>query len=516
MSRLSVILLVTAAMGYCQIAAGQTSSTAGAQSYSVRGTVINSVTGEPLARALVTLTTQRQQAAMTDANGSFHFEEVRGGSASLIAQRPGFFPPGQLTTFVISADIDSLVLPLAPQAVISGHVASVLDVPIEDLPVRLYRRTYVNGRMQWQPANTAASDDDGQFRIAGLAAGTYCLSAGPENWRQRAHGSRLRGYPQVFYPNAADFASASLVTVAAGQQVEADFSLTQEPLFEISGQVVGVPPGMDPGLQLMNSSGDSVPLREMPSHRHEFTANVPAGRYLLKAFAANESQSLRAEMPLGVSSNATGIRLVLGVPSSIAVNVRTDSGENSGRQQAVAVMLTPTAPSSSPRQLWARPAGKRGSMEIDGAEPTTYSVEITPYDKYVISATSGSTDLLQDDLLVSADGRAGPIEIVLGSDGGEVRGTVHLPEHASGATVFLVPEHGSARQIKSADVPITGEFQFQQVRPGDYSLLALEHGDDLEYQNPDVLSSYMSNATRISVAPKQQVNATLELTSPGK
>jgi hypothetical protein len=516
--RLVAVLLVTVSIGYGQIAPGQASSTGGAQRYSVRGTVINSVTGEPLARALVTLAAQRQQMTMTDANGAFHFEEVLGGSATLTAQRPGFFPPEQLRLFTITADIDNFVIALAPQGVISGHIASLLNVPIEDIPVHLYRRMYVYGRVRWQPANIVTSDDDGQFRIAGLEAGAYCLSAGPENFRQRAAGSRPRGYPQVFYPNAADLSAASVITIAAGQQVEADFSLAQEPLFEVSGQVVGLTPGMYASIQLTNSSGEDIPVGQMPSERQEFTAHVAAGRYLLKAFASNEAQSLQGAMPLNVSSNATGIQLVLGARSSIPVSVRTDSsGENSGREQPVGVMLIPTTTSSRPMQLWARPvAGKRGNLEIEGADPATYSVEITAYGKYVISATSGSTDLLQNDLVVSTDGRAEPIEIVVGSDGGEVSGTVHLAEHASGATVFLVPEHGPARQLKIAGILPTGEFQFEQVRPGDYYLLALDRGDDLEYQNPDVLSSYMSGATRISVAASQQLRVTLELTSAGK
>ncbi len=526
------VLLITTSVSYGQVgvqASDQPSSTAASQTHSIRGTVVNSVTSEPLARALVTLAAQRVQIAMTDANGSFHFEDVLGGSVALTAQRPGFFPPEQLAhPFTITADIENFVIALAPQGVIGGHIASGLNAPIEDLPVHLYRRMYLSGRVRWQPANLVTSDDDGQFRFAGLEAGAYCLSAGPENFRQRAPGSRPRGYPQVFYPNAADLTSASVITIAAGQQVEADFSLTQEPLFEISGQVVGLAPGMYAAVQLTNSSAEDFPVQQMRSERQEFIAHVAAGRYLLKAFASNESQSLQGETPLNVSSNATGIQLVLGVRSSIPVNVRTDSGgENSGRDnsgpawpdnsgpaQQVGVVLIPTAASSRPMQLWARPvAGKRGSLEIDGAEPTTYSVEITPFGKYVVSATSGSTDLLQNDLVVSADGRAEPIEILLGSDGGEVNGTVHLSEHASGATVLLIPEHGPARQLKIAGVPPTGEFQFEQVRPGDYLLLALDRGDDFEYQNPDVLNSYMSSASRVSVAPKQQVKVTLELTS---
>jgi hypothetical protein len=514
------VLLLGAAIGSGQIDSGRAGSGGEGKRYSVQGTVVNSVTGIPIARALVNLGVQGERMGMTDANGVFHIEGVPEGQARLTAERPGFFPSDPAGRLVpITSDVDGLVIALSPQAVISGRITSIQNVPIEELPVHLYRRVYVNGRAQWQMANTVTSDDDGQFRIGGLQAGSYCLSAGPENWKQRASGSRPRGYAQVFYPNAADLASASVISLSAGQQVEADLSLTQEPLFEISGQVVGVPPGLDAGVELRNSTGDPLPIQQMHSERHDFSTYVPAGRYVVKAFVINETLALQGTVPVNVAANVAGIQVPLGSRSAIPVNVRMESGGGNSAQLSpnVSVMLMPTANSSNISQAWAQPVGgRRGSLEINGAEPGTYSVEITTYGKYVVSATSGTTDLLRDDLTVSADGGAAPIEIVLGSDGGEVSGNVKLSDRANGVTVLLVPEHGAAGQVKSAATGASGEFQFEQVRPGDYYLLALEHGDDLEYQNPDVLSGYLSSATRVSVAPKQQAQATLELIAAGK
>lgn len=517
---LLAVLLIGAAISYAQIDSGTAAPGGEGKRYSVRGSVVNSVTGEPIARALVNLQGQSQQMTMTDANGSFRFEGVPAGRATLAAERPGFFRTDERARiFSIATDIDNRVIALSPQAVISGRVASIQNVPIEDLPVHFYRRVYVNGRAQWQMASMTTSDDDGQFRMGGLQSGSYCLSAGPENWKPRAPGSRPRGYPQVFYPNAAELSSASVISLTAGQQAEANLSLTQEPLFEISGQVVGVPPGIDAAVQLRNAAGDAVPIRQMHSERHDFSTYVPAGSYVLKAFVSNETLSLQGTVPVNVAANAAGIQVPLGPRSSIPVNVRTEPGSgNSSQPQAnVSVMLVPTTNISNIPQAWAQPVpGRKGSLEIHGAEPATYSVEITAYGKYVVSATSGTADLLRDDLTVSADGRAEPIEIVLGGDGGEVSGNVKLPERANGVTVLLVPEHGAAGQVKSAGTQSSGDFQFEQVRPGDYYLLAVEHGDDLEYQNPDVLSGYLSSATPVSVAPKQQVNATLQLISAGK
>jgi len=506
-----LVLLLSASAAHGQVESGTNGQQ---QRHSVRGTVVNSVTGTPIARALVTMSGEGDSAAMTDANGAFRFEGVAEGQERVAAERPGFFAVdtrGQ--AFSVAGDVDGLVIPLMPQAVISGRIASLQSVALEDLPVHLFLRSYNNGRAQWQLAGVSTSDDDGQFRFGGLQPGSYALSAGPENWRARAAGSRPHGYTQVFYPNAPDFGSASVIAVSAGQQAEANFSLSTEPLFEISGQVTGAPPGLDSLIQLRNSAGENVPV--MTRDGRSFSTFVPAGNYLVSAAVSNETISLQGSLPVAVAGNAAGIRVSLVPRSSITVNVRSEGGEaGTGRgslSESVRVMLVPPVLGLH-GQLWAQPiSGQRGHMEIYGAEPGQYSVEITAYGKYVVSATSGSTNLLTDPLMVSSDGQAEPIEIVLASDGGNVSGSVQASEPINGATVLLIPDRSSAGQVQSAALSGSGDFQFEQVRPGNYSIIALEKGDDLEYQNPETLSRYLPRATQITVASKQQVQANLQL-----
>jgi len=511
---LAMLLIATAAYG--QVESGAPTQQ---PRHAVRGTVVNSVTGEPIARALVTMSGETEPATMTDANGAFRFDAVPEGQERVAAERPGFFPVdtrGQ--AFSVAGDVEGLVIPLAPQAVIRGRIASLQNVALEDLPVRLFLRSYSNGRAQWQLAGMTTSDDDGQFRFGGLQGGSYCVTAGPENWRQRAPGSRPRGYAEVFYPNAPDFSSASVISVNAGQQAEANFSLAPEPLFEISGQVAGVPAGLESSVQLRNGAGESVPV--MPRGPHSFSTFVPAGNYLVSAAASNETVSLQGSLPLAVAGNTANIQVMLTPRSSITVNVRSEGAEASaGRtslSEAVRVMLVPPILGLH-GQLWAQPVnGQRGRMEIYGAEPGTYSVEITAYGKYVVSAISGSTNLLTDPLVVSSDGQAEPIELLLAGDGGMVSGSVQTSEPINGATVLLIPDRTSAGLVQSAALSGSGDFQFEQVRPGNYSLIALEKGDELEYQNPEALSRYLSRATQITVASKQQVQANLQLISADK
>src|SRR5215470_17088413 len=154
--------------------------------FSLGGTVVNSVTGEPVSRALVSAADR--QYAMTDTSGHFQLDGLHGGDVMLTAAKPGFFnpdPAGPIqepsVRVSLTADIADVVVKLMPQAVVAGRITSLAGAALEDFPVRLYVRKILEGRAQWQPAGTTQTDEDGAFRIADLRPGQYCLSAGPEH-----------------------------------------------------------------------------------------------------------------------------------------------------------------------------------------------------------------------------------------------------------------------------------------------------------------------------------------------
>src|SRR5215470_4273395 len=61
------------------------------RTYEVRGTVINRVTHEPIARAMVAISGESSNAQLTDNEGRFDFPSIPGGTSMLRARRPGFF-----------------------------------------------------------------------------------------------------------------------------------------------------------------------------------------------------------------------------------------------------------------------------------------------------------------------------------------------------------------------------------------------------------------------------------------
>jgi hypothetical protein len=489
----------------------------------VSGSVTNSVTGMPIARALVELDARTVRHILTDATGMFRFEGVPEGLARLEAERPGFLQPSDVGTerrrslsVQVTADVEGVVLKLVPQGELAGYVRSIQGTPIEDFPVRVYYRNIAEGKVQWQKAASISSGEDGYFRVFGMPAESVVISAGPERWRPRPPGAPHFGYPSVFYSDARGFAVANAITVAPGQQVEADFSLSQEPLFEISGEVAGVPGTIDTKVELSNNSGETLPLVQIHPERHDFSGFVAEGTYALRVSAEVEGQLWQATVPLSITSNTAGIRVVLRRRPPIAVKVRNASDVDHNRKPnwlSAAVTLTSEAPSINPLQFIARQAanGDQASMEIAGAEPGSYSVEINSYGTYVKSAISGSTNLLHEDLLVAEDGSVPAIDIVLSDDGGQVAGTIKSLEHDSSATVLLVPEAGPSKEIRAVVTEATGQFRFEQVRPGSYVVLAFDHVEGLEYRNPDVLSSYLSSGIHVTVPETQAVTASPEL-----
>jgi hypothetical protein len=489
----------------------------------VSGTVVNSATGAPIPRALVKLNTQSSRYVMSEADGTFRFEGVPEGLVVLEAEKPTFFKPGETSSEVLSLpafqlhdDVRGIVLRLVPQARLSGHVLSALGAPIEHFPIRLYLKNIVDGAVQWENVATVNTDHEGYFVIFDMPEESVIVSAGPEQWRSRPAGAKHLGYPLTFYPNAREFSGAGVLSVLPGQELEADFSLRQEPLFELSGVVLGVPPALDAKVEVSTVAGDPVPLSQPHPEQHEFFGYVTPGRYVLRASSETNGQTLHATMPLTIESDTPRIQVTLAPQPSIQVNVHTESRDRShDRYDApltADVELISTTTLIRPVRLEAQQVRGQDEtvMEIPGVEPGTYSLVITPSSGYVNAATSGSTDLLLNDLLVPEAGRVAPIDILLASDGGQLEGDVKMSEHTK-ATVVLVPAGGATKNLRTAEVTPIGHFMFDQVCPGNYLALAFDRVDRLEYRNPDVLSQYLPNAVRVTVAPHQQVTTALDL-----
>ena len=536
-----------------------------ASTYSLSGVVVNSVTGEPVRRALVQLAgpplnTKTPMALLTDSEGRFSFSDLPESDVTLVARKPGFFGDQEVhpenyqpTITHLGASTPSIVLKILPEGSISGRVTTTSGEMLEDTPVRVFFQRTLDGRMHWELRIQTNSDEDGQFHVAGLVPGRYLLAAGPNLGliRAPAPGSRApreEGFESRLFPGVPEMESATLITVTPGQQVQADFAIKPEPVFKVSGNVSGSA-GLNGNLQFVTRSGVTLNWSgNFDPQTGKFNSRVSAGSYILRFRAPDANGSLTAsDFPLHVSSDVAGVNLVPGPAFSLPVHVEqrasnpgSEPAPGSGSvsfqsfglpsapdQQAFIpapslpcpqVRLIPTLASLEEEALQAdMPNNQPSSFAIRNLVPGRYSTEILcnpPW--YVQSATSGDIDLLRDDLVIAAGRRPDPLEIVVRDDGTTLMGSLRADGEPVRGDVLLVPEQGSLTQAKLTQASPSGDFGFFALAPGDYKLLGFDTTNGLEFRNPDVLAPYLSRAVRVSVQPHEQATATVERISAGK
>ena len=190
----------------------------GETDFCIAGLALNSVTGEPLRRALVTIP---DSAALSDASGSFRFCHLAPGDYSVSAVKPGFEPEGLRLT--IGPSRENLALRLKPQGVLTGRVEDSAGEPIEGVRIQLLSIHPVEGRRSVAVETSAATDDRGQYRLAGLTGGKYYVRMG--GWDSAPPKSETDGFAPAYYGGAEDLESAATLTVEPGREIRADFSV---------------------------------------------------------------------------------------------------------------------------------------------------------------------------------------------------------------------------------------------------------------------------------------------------
>lgn len=302
-----VATATAAAIGLVAVTlAGQQSgsSVPPADAAAISGVVVDALTGQPLADAVVSLATgdratsgqpNRQQ---TDARGRFVYPEVRGGlTYVLTASRIGYLasdetPPALAratarVTLAAGQWARDIRVALWPPASISGTVIDAHGDPVVGAYVRVLMKTVVGGRDRLAAGPIATTDDHGGYRISSLTKGAYIVSlvsvsesvpAGstqgalnnlkPELAAGRPAqapivGTRAAGdglalllvgrhnterdagtaYAGQYFSGATNAAAAAPVTVDYGDERRGiDFKLQRVPAWRVSG-VVRAPPG---------------------------------------------------------------------------------------------------------------------------------------------------------------------------------------------------------------------------------------------------------------------------------
>lgn len=507
------------------------------KTYTITGTVINAITGEPINRALVQV--PGRQAIMTSSDGAFEFTGLLAGMVYLQPRKPGFFNdqelhPERQPAFIKTDEVKNpIVVKLTPQSVISGRITDSNGEPLENIPVSVFSISTQDGRKRRMFANQSSTSEDGEFRISGLKPGQYFLSAGaglaePPSQLAPIVKAAKKGLPKMYYPGVPDRAEATPISVSPGQHGVIDLSLPAVPLYEVSVRVMGTPPTAGVGLQVLSPDGDdAAPLfnfYDPDTGVHRFS--VPRGSYIISTsvqITSNQRQQiLRAQTQVNVTSDLDNIVLALAPTDSIPIEIRTeftkpDSPNSSPNFRPSAnVYLIPDTPFGNDQ--FAQPENSQNpSLVLKNIEPGKYWVQVDKGYGYVQSLRCGPQDLTREPLTIAAGQHLPPIELVLRDDAAtlnvSIRSDAPIKERPA---VFALSGAGNPQIALTMSMSwMSGPngiiAELNNLAPGDYTIYAFDNVANLEYRNPDVLSAYSSHAAHVTLAPNGNTNATVDL-----
>jgi hypothetical protein len=499
--------------GACQQSDWTAPASASQSGYTLSGTVVNSLTGEPIGRAAVEMQGQITRMTLTDSTGHFEFDAIGEQRAYLTASKPGF----SSNAVPVNRDLSPVLLKMSPTNTIFGRVTTGDRQPLEGFVVQAIGREVIDGRPTSSTAFQTPTDEDGDFRISGLPAATYYLVVNQQNQETTLSqagipNAREQTYSAVYYPGVAESSAAIPMELAFGREVEANFSLSPEPLYQVSGTVDAQPNAIS-GFTITRNNGEEPDFMQNISVTDgKFQTKLPAGSYTVNGFRA-DGVSLSASVT--IRSDTPDLQLAMVPAPSIEVQVQTEHGAGSALQPVSSASYQPMGMiiqliSTSPFHPWSAWWDPQSNQALN-LQPGTFRLRIVaPALWWVKSARCRGIDLLTDDLTIPAAGSTPPIEVTLQDGAGSVGGTVTASDGTLAVAAVLVQSHGDRnliQEVTSAD----GSFSFPAVAPGDYALLAFRTADQIEYENPTVLKPYLADAAHISVQANAATNVSVGL-----
>jgi protocatechuate 3,4-dioxygenase beta subunit len=188
---------------------------------------------KPVPSILVIATNQNSQTqigqAKTDSEGNYRIVGLRPGMISLTPVASVYVPPnpvfgqGRIVNLGANEAVEGIDFKLTRGGVITGRVTDARGLPVIEERISL---TQVDGKGAAVPranpvwANYAmyTTDDRGVYRLYGLSPGFYKVSVGRESGT--FPGIVGTKYQRVFYSDATDIASATIVEVIAGGEAK--------------------------------------------------------------------------------------------------------------------------------------------------------------------------------------------------------------------------------------------------------------------------------------------------------
>jgi hypothetical protein len=357
------------------------------------------------------------------------------------------------------------------------------------------------------------TDDAGAYEFSNLAAGEYLLAVIAEPW-YAMHSSGLRAqakqagegisdldvaYPVTYFDSTTDEASASPIVLTGGSREEADINLHATPALRLS---IETPPKADgsiarPELRQMifgaQISAESAGyLGTFQTGSVDFTGIAPGHYELMQGdpprlaeMDLSASQQVDASSGAPVYTVAGILRMANGMAPPDGVNLRLETMSAARGRDDLATQA------------------KKGRFKFEMVQPGTWSLwasdsggKMLP----VVQVAEGGAAHAGGQFTVRD--RALNLQVTLSEGNARVEGFARKGGKGfAGAMVVMTPRATDAWQAltRRDQSDSDGSFSLRDVAPGQYTVVAIEDGWDVDWSRPEVLARYLRNGTAVTV-----------------
>lgn len=469
-------------------------------------------------------------ASMTDDAGVFAFEGIPPGTYTLTGERVGFVTlkygatstqsAGTPLTFRAGETVKDLVLRMIPQGVILGKVTNQAGEPISG-QVMASQSVYIRGKRQLQPVGFGPIDDQGNFRIAGLAPGRYYVSVAGLRMVLVGPGAAIQPSAATeadlptYYPGETDPTRAGALEVTPGGELRGiDFQLRRARSYSVRGTVTA-PSGVkvtDQGLSITSKEGNGFGMGARVGADGTFQFHgLPNGAYLIRS--SGVGSAVAAPVSVTVADNdvdGVGVSLVPGFVLTGMVSL------DGGRAPATPAMVLRDPEASEGLLPQARFKADGSFTVAPSLAPAKYFVDVTPPPgSYVQAIRLGKQDATHALLDLTEGG--GALDIRLSSRVASVSGSVKngAGGPAGGATVTIWPKQADPGNltggIKSATADQNGSYRIGDLAPGSYYVAAWEDVEQGLADTPGFRARFQGQLSEVTLeeGARQAVNPAL-------